>query len=203
MRNEIKRAALYEVAKKTLTYFIATLQKEILPITFGWLDRDCKVSASVGWYDPDLSDEAGGFYGTTPGLYITSEVGEYLIWLPKSTKAYDTFYSVMEQLCDMEDDLIKDSIMDEIMLELEEDSTIEVKMVTYVYDVTNETEMNSAKTVAKMLKEMLSDYKIFNGIELYEGDDEPMEDHVYTPGSKIPENYFVGIKTRYCFEEVK
>lgn len=202
MRNEIKRAALYEVAKKHLTYFLSTLQKEILPISFGWQDRGCRVAANVGWFDPEMDDEVGGFYGTTPGLYITSEVGEYLIWLPKSTKAYDTFYSVMVQLCEMEN-LLKDSITDEIMFDLVDDSVINVKIVTYVYDVTNETEMKSAKTVANMLKDMLSDYEIFDKIELYEGDDEPDEDHVYKPGDQLPENYYVGIKTRYDFYEVK
>lgn len=202
MRNEIKTAAYREAAKKALINLISTLQREILPITFGWHDRECKVYASVGWYDPDQYDEMEGFYGTTPGLYITAEVGEYFIWLPKSTKAYELFYPVMAELCKQED-LLEDSVPDEIILDCEGDSIVSLKFVTYIYDVTNEIEMVSAKKVAIMLNEMLTDYKICEGFILYEGDDEPNNDRVYNPGDEIPPNYFVGIKTSYDFYKVK
>lgn len=206
MREEIKATTFYQVAQKSLVNLFTTVQREILPITLGWRDANKKVYTNIGWNDPDLHDDMNGFYGKDSGLYIKADVGDYRIYLPRSSEKYAVFHTVMTQLFDLDDEIIEDSVPDEIIIFFDGDSTINFKFATYVYDVTSEVQMKSAKEVANLLLEMLSDSKICEGLEFYEGDDEPDKhgkESVYHPGDLIPSSYFVGIRGKYDFLKVR
>lgn len=202
MRKEIKDVAVYKAAKEALRNLITTFQKEILPITYAWKERGDKVYTNIGWYNPEYHEEMGSFYGTTRGLYILSEVGEYFIWLPKTTKAYSIFHDAMTELYHEDDNFFINSIPEEIGLFFDGDRTVNFKFSAYVSDVTDETELTSAKTIAEELIEMLSDFKGCEACEFYEGDDEPDKEHIYHPGDELPANYFVGVKSKYDFYNV-
>ena len=175
MRKEIK---------ETLRTFIETFQKEILPIAYSWLDMEKEIYTVIKWYYPDVfKDETEGFYGTGPGMWIQGE-GEYFIFLPKTTKAYISFFSTAKKFYK------KDYIPEEVMLHFDGKGKMKFKFASYVDCVTNEAEMLTRKELAEELVECLED------ITFYEGDDEPKES-VYTPGDIIPSNYFVGIKGEY------
>ena len=178
-------ADLYAAARKASEAFVATFKKETLPIVYEWSERESKASTSIIWLNPD-DYEGDGLYGTSAGLYISAESGEYFIFLPKTTKAFITFVKAMEKMH------ISDNIPNEVMLSLDGVDTVEFKVVTYIEDVTNETEMTEVKKLTNMLIDMLWRHKV----EFYEGDNEPKES-VYRPGDKEPANYYVGFKGEY------
>lgn len=185
-------ADLYAVAKEALKTFVATFKNETLPIVFAWSERESKASTNISWQNPDDYEDEG-LYGTSAGLYIAAEVGEYFIYLPKTTKAFVAFIDAMAKMH------INDNIPNEIMMSFDGESTVKFKVASYVEDVTDEMEMTAVKTLAKDLVDMLCES---NKVEFYEGDDEPKE-HVYHPGDKEPANYFVGFKGEYDIYEVE
>lgn len=208
MREEIKETTFYEVAKKSLKNFLSTLQREILPITFSWHEAEKKVYTNIGWNDPEMydDDDMNGFYGKNAGLYIKADAGDYHIYLPKTSEKYAVFHTIMTQLCELDDEIIEDSVPDEIMIFFDGDSTVNFKLAKYIFDVTSQVQMKSAKVVSNMLLEMISDYELCEGLQFYEGDDEPDVDGkecVYHPGDEIPSNYFVGVSGSYDFFKVR
>lgn len=183
-----KDADLYATAKEALKAFVATFKKETLPIVLAWSERESKASTNISWQIPDdYEDEV--LYGTSAGMYIASEIGEYFIYLPKTTKAFVAFVDAMAKMH------INDNIPNEVMMSFDGKSTVKFKVATYIEDV---TEMTEVKKLAKELVDMLCES---DKVEFYEGDDEPKE-RVYKPGDKEPANYYVGFKGKYDIYEV-
>ena len=187
MRKEIKEA---------LSNFLETFQKETLPIAYAWAEKEKEVYTSISWQSVKNKDEdeMDGIYGNQSGLYIQGE-GEYFIFLPKTTKAFANFYKMVKNAYKEEPSFLEDSIPDEVMLHFDGESTMMFRFVTYVDNVTDESEMSATKTLVEEL------VKEADGVVFYEGDDEP-EDHVYHPGDKEPANYFVGLKSSYDIYEI-
>lgn len=186
-------ADLYSTAKETLKTFLAMFEIETLPIVLAWSERNSKATTSISWMDPvDYEDE--GLYGTEAGLYIGAEVGEYFIYLPKTTNAFIAFCEAMMKLHINDNGFDEENIPDEIILEFDGNRTVKYRVTAYVEDVTDEDKMTAVKTIVEELIDMLwkSDRSRF-----YEGDNEPGGDHVYHVGDKIPANYYVGFKDEY------
>lgn len=94
-----------------------------------------------------------------------------------------------------ETSFLEDSIPHEVMLHFDGERTMTFRFVTYVDDVTDESEMSATKTLVEELVKEVEE------VVFYEGDDEP-EEHVYHPGDEEPANYFVGLKSSYDIYEV-
>lgn len=197
MRKEIRDVASYEKATIALKNLIITFQKELSPIANAWTERKKNTYTGISWYDPSDYDNMPSFYGTEPGMYYSPEVGDYMIWFPRTTQAYVVFRNAFLKLYQAEDDLIERSIPSDIEIFYNGYKTIEFKFMTYIFDVTDEMECAAAKLIAEDIKEMLMGFDGFETFDNYEGDGEPGEEHVYNPEEELPANYYVGVKSKY------
>ena len=194
MRKEIKEA---------LSNFLEIFQTEIDPIVFDWMELEKVVYNDIAWRryeEEELFAGPSNMYGSESGMYILGLYGDYLIFLPRTTKAYVAFINALANVYgkdnifyDEGDELIiAKKVPHEIILHFDGKDTISYKFVTYVHNVTDETEMSAAKTLAK---ELIEDLDV--DVTFYEGNDEEKKDRIYSPGDVIPANYFVGFKGKW------
>lgn len=201
MRKDIKNVAQYEATKRTLHELIKTIQLEMLPIMQGWTEISDNVgSTMITFCDPKSSTDAEYYYGTEAGMYCLGIPGEYFIYLPKVTVAYNEFYDAMAKLYEDDDNIFEESIFSDIDFFHTDESKIKIQLMSYTTDVDNDELMNSNRKVAKDLEDMLADYEQCSKFTYYEGDD---EGRIYNPDEVLPVNYYFGVEANYDFYKIK
>ena len=188
MRKESENVVFYETTKKDLRDFIATLQRELLPISEMWSDKQEKQFTNIIWDDPKRYNEGEMFfYGTEAGMYLT--VGRASIWFPKTSSSYEKFLATMREMLEDACEGFKSSIPNEVWISYDGEETIELRLNK---SVKGEEERISVKAIAEELIKMLYDYDGCQSIEYYECDD----DGNIGP-AEYRSNYYVGVKVRY------
>lgn len=151
-----------------------------------------------------MSDEevkklkGNGLYGSSEGMYLidyTNNDKEMYFYLPKTTEAYNEFYSSIINYHENDDTIYYETIPNVIDVYFDGNNEVEIIISVNVEELGKEG-YESAVKLAKEMVDLLMATVCFEKISYDEGDD-----NGNIGFEKEHSNYYVGVKIAYTLED--
>lgn len=151
-----------------------------------------------------MSDEevkklkGNGLYGSSEGMYLidyTNNDKEMYFYLPKTTEAYNEFYSSIINYHENDDTIYYETIPNVIDVYFDGNNEVEIIISVNVEELGKEG-YESAVKLAKEMVDLLMATVCFEKISYDEGDDDGNIGF-----EKEHSNYYVGVKIAYTLED--